>query len=293
MSHSISTDRPILTDRQQVNATVASFWNKISASWSMIWGPHIHHGFYEGTQRLSPIKAQERLINKCVALLPKPPQGAVLDVGCGMGGTSLHLAEHYPVNVCGITLSPEQVRIATRRAKLLGIEPVQFRVDDALSLSTIPDASIDLVWSLESCEQFYDKALFLQQAMRVLKPGGQLLLATWCSSEPVYHARAAKQYQKLCRAFDLPYMPTMAYYRDILQQQHFHLQQVEDWTRAVEPSWDIGISLLKSHAWWRLLRLSGWRGLKFSRQVRLMRNAFKEGRVCYGVFAAQKTINLS
>lgn len=288
MSDCIATDRPILTNRQEINTTVARFWNKISFGWSLVWGPHIHHGYYEAGETVPPIKAQERLIEQLLAVLPTPPQGSVLDVGCGMGGTSLHLADRFPVDVLGVTLSEEQVRLATRRATLLGVPRVNFRVEDALSLASIPDASMDLVWSLESCEQFYDKGLFLQQAQRVLKPGGRLLLATWCSSEAQYFKRDAQRYQKLCRAFDVPYMPTIQHYQQLLEQCGLRVTYQADWSQAVAPSWEIGVSLVKVYSWLRLLRLGGWRGLRFSRQIKLMRDAFRDGRVCYGVFVAEK-----
>ena len=42
------------------------------------------------------------------------------------------------------------------------------------------DRSFDFVWSLESGEHMPDKAKFLQECYRVLKPGGKLMLATWC-----------------------------------------------------------------------------------------------------------------
>jgi len=286
MSISIPTDRPILSNRDHLTLTVAKFWNKISRGWSMIWGPHIHHGYYD-LEALTPIQAQERLIEKLMAMLPKI-QGKILDVGCGMGGSSLRLAERYSAEVQGVTLSAEQVKIATRRAELLGAERVHFKVEDALSLASIPDGSIDLVWSLESCEQFYDKDLFLKQALRVLKPGGHLMLATWCSSDPVYHAREAKQYQKLCQAFDVPYMPTLMHYLKLLRKNNFRIEKVADWSKEVAPSWQVGVSLVTLYSFFKLLRMGGWRGWRFSRQIKLMRNGFREGRVCYGVFVAEK-----
>ena len=41
----------------------------------------------------------------------------VLDVGCGWGGLGLGLHERYGVNVTGISLSEEQLKVANRRAQ--------------------------------------------------------------------------------------------------------------------------------------------------------------------------------
>lgn len=109
--------------------------------------------------------------------LDKLPSGTtVLDVGCGIGGSSRILARDYGFAVTGITLSPHQVR----RAQELTSPEVNahFQVDDALALS-FPDASFDVVWSVEAGPHMPDKAQFARELMRVLKPGGILIVADW------------------------------------------------------------------------------------------------------------------
>jgi SAM-dependent methyltransferase len=51
-------------------------------------------------------------------------------------------------------------------------------VDDAMALS-FPDRSFDVVWSIEAGPHMPDKAIFARELMRVLKPGGVLVLADW------------------------------------------------------------------------------------------------------------------
>lgn len=285
----INTDQPFIQDRIKITQTIADFWNQISEGWKMIWGPHIHHGFYEDGKSSTPLEAQENLIEKLTALLKITPQDQILDAGCGMGGSSLFLAKKYHVNVCGITLSQKQVAIAKQTAQLDHIKNVTFKVEDALSLSSFADNSFDLVWSLESCEQFYDKNLFLKQAYRVLKPGGQLMLATWCSSQDEYEGNLAKKYRKLCLAFDLPYMPTMKHYCNLLTTNGFTLKTTLDWSTQVKKSWDVGISLVNGYSFLKILKITGWRGLLFSKQVKLMRDAFHRKNIQYGVFYATKS----
>ena len=43
--------------------------------------------------------------------------------------------------------------------------------------------SFDLVWACESGEHMPDKKKYVEEMMRVLKPGGSLVLATWCQRE--------------------------------------------------------------------------------------------------------------
>lgn len=58
-------------------------------------------------------------------LLLQPGQ-RVLDIGCGWGSLALFLAEHYDVDVVGITLSESQLSVAKSRAAALGCKNVYF-----------------------------------------------------------------------------------------------------------------------------------------------------------------------
>lgn len=286
----IKTDTPLLPDPSKLTKKVARYWDQTSEGWRKIWGPHIHHGFYDSSRLITPLEAQEILIKKLAAMLEVAPQDHILDVGCGMGGSSLFLTKQYHAIVTGITLSKKQVGIATQQAQMENINNVYFKVEDALSLSSFHDNSFDIVWSLESCEQFYDKNLFLQQAMRVLKPGGKLMLATWCSSCDEYEGTLAKKYRNLCLAFDLPYMPTMEHYCHLLKTNHFDLQTTADWSSQVKKSWDIGISLAHAYSFLQIVKLAGWRGWRFTKQASMMQEAFRLGSVKYGVFIANKPL---
>ena len=63
-------------------------------------------------------------------LLLKPGQ-RVLDIGCGWGGMALYLAKECGVDVTGLTLSVEQLRVAERRAAAAGLaNSVRFKLLD-------------------------------------------------------------------------------------------------------------------------------------------------------------------
>jgi MPBQ/MSBQ methyltransferase len=97
----------------------------------------------------------------------------VLDVGCGFGGTSRYLARALGPDseVTAITLSPKQVERATELAVEQNTPNAKFMVEDALAMS-FPDNSFDIVWACESGEHMPDKKEYIEQMMRVLKPGG-------------------------------------------------------------------------------------------------------------------------
>jgi len=283
----IRTDQPLMQDRPKITREIADFWNKTSLAWQTVWGPHIHHGYFEDHGE-KPVEAQEKLIEKLLALIEISPGDRILDAGCGMGGSSLYLAKKFGATVTGITLSQTQVEMAQLLADKEKIQNVSFKVEDALTMASFSDRSFDLVWSLESCEQFFDKQLFIYQAYRVLKPGGRLMLATWCSGSDEYSGSEAKQYRKLCTSLQLPYMPTIDCYAKFLQQQGFIVEQKLDWSSHVHETWEVGLASLREYSLFKIFQMSGWRGLIFGRQGQLMQNAFDRHRVTYGVFVASK-----
>jgi len=60
----------------------------------------------------------------------KPGQ-KVLDIGCGWGGMALYLNQKYGVEVLGVTLSEEQIKIAQERAEKAGVaDKVKFQLID-------------------------------------------------------------------------------------------------------------------------------------------------------------------
>ena len=96
----------------------------------------------------------------------------VLDIGCGMGGPARYLANSYGCRVDGIDLTPELIetgQVLTERCGLSG--RVVLQIGDALDLP-YPDKAFDVVWCQNVTMNISDKAGFLAEAFRVLRPGG-------------------------------------------------------------------------------------------------------------------------
>ena len=93
------------------------------------WGEHIHLGTYTAEERAKGylkkdfIQAKFDFVDDMLAFAGNPRPKRILDVGCGIGGTSRHLAAKFPdAEVVGITLSPNQVERATKLAKERGLD---------------------------------------------------------------------------------------------------------------------------------------------------------------------------
>ncbi|MFN9943641.1 MAG: SAM-dependent methyltransferase, partial [bacterium] len=70
----------------------------------------------------------------------------MLDIGCGMGGSSIHLAKAMDCRVTGVTLSPFQRRWAALSARFAGVSAqADFLCADAEKVE-FPAAAADVVW---------------------------------------------------------------------------------------------------------------------------------------------------
>lgn len=109
---------------------------------------------------------------------------SVLDVATGPGEPALSLAAIVGPQgkVCGVDPIPAMVEAARRAADLQGFGNTQFEVAFADALP-YPDASFDAVVSRFGVMFFPSPADGLREMLRVLRPGGKLAVAAWCSNE--------------------------------------------------------------------------------------------------------------
>ncbi|CAN1246485.1 Probable tocopherol O-methyltransferase, chloroplastic [Linum grandiflorum] len=160
--------------QKELKKGIAEFYDESSGVWEDIWGDHMHHGFYEPDARVSGSEsdhraAQIRMIEESLRFAAVPEEAEkrpkkVVDVGCGIGGSSRYLAKKYEAKCQGITLSPVQAQRANSLAAAQGLaEKAVFQVGDALN-QPFPDGEFDLVWSMESGEHMPDKAKDIRTA---------------------------------------------------------------------------------------------------------------------------------
>ena len=265
------------------------------------WGEHIHLGHYNSPpQQKDFIAAKIDFVHEMAKWggLAQLPRGTtVLDVGCGIGGSSRILAQDYGFAVTGVTISPQQVKRAQELTPQ-GLD-AKFLVDDAMNLS-FPDASFDVVWTVEAGPHMPDKAIFAQELMRVLKPGGVLVVADWNQrddrSKPLNFWEKPVMRQLLDQ-WSHPAFSSIEGFSELLAETGFVEGEVitADWTQETLPSWFDTI-------WQGVIRPQGWLRyglpglIKSVREVPtllLMRLAFGTGLCRFGMFRAVRANSLS
>ncbi|HEY1798802.1 MAG TPA: cyclopropane-fatty-acyl-phospholipid synthase family protein [Stellaceae bacterium] len=107
-------------------------------------------------------------------LLLRPGQ-KVLDIGCGWGGLALYLAAECGVDVTGLTLSQEQLKIAEHRAAAAGLsERVRFRLRDYREETGQYDRIVSVGMFEHVGVNHYSQ--FFAAVERLLAPDGVMLL---------------------------------------------------------------------------------------------------------------------
>jgi tocopherol O-methyltransferase len=165
-------------------------------------GQHIHHGYFKDPNDTKE-QAQVNLANKLLEISALGRGSKVLDVGCGIGGTTRLLAKTHGCTVTGITISGHQVNMARRltaadvnstSASKPAVSP------DEKEFMHYPDAgatrfieldahemgkhfegeTFDCIWICEALYHLRDKDKFFSAAYSLLAPGGSsFVLAEW------------------------------------------------------------------------------------------------------------------
>lgn len=97
----------------------------------------------------------------------------ILDVGCGDGVLATRLAQEG-ARVTGLDASPDMIAAARRRAKAAGVD-LDLVDGDADDLP-FPDGHFDCILSVATLCFVDDPRPTIQDMVRVLKPGGRLIL---------------------------------------------------------------------------------------------------------------------
>ncbi len=114
-------------------------------------------------------------------LMPKPGQ-RVLDIGCGWGGLGLYLARFCEARVTGITLSREQLAIATSRAQEQHLDnTVDFRMQDYRDVTEQFDRIVSVGMFEHVGVGYYDK--FFRKCADILSDDGVIMLHSIGRSE--------------------------------------------------------------------------------------------------------------
>jgi MPBQ/MSBQ methyltransferase len=154
---------------------VDGLYDQIVTKPERIFGPEYYGEFlnwgYWKADTETQVEACENLVEMVVSMIPKR-EGSLLEVGCGLGGVIRYLTRQWPASsMTGINVMEDQLGMCRKR-----VPDATFTRMDAVKLE-FADESFENVISVEAAFHFDTRHKFLEEAFRVLKPGGYLGVA--------------------------------------------------------------------------------------------------------------------
>ncbi|MFJ9586934.1 class I SAM-dependent methyltransferase [Streptomyces acidicola] len=140
-------------------------------------------GTREGIAGLNRPMYRPETVRSWVAAMPDvhrrlmdEPRARVLDLGCGLGWSTMALARAFPgARLTGVDLDAASVDEARRNAREAGLdERVAFTRTDAAGIDL--DGSVDLVTVFEALHDMADPVRVLASVRRLLGPSGAVLI---------------------------------------------------------------------------------------------------------------------
>lgn len=226
-----------------------------------VWGPGVE-------TRAAAFHYVEERIAEQLGGLPGAAEPTVVDLGCGVGGSLLHLAARLPIRGVGVTLSPVQARLAAERIRAAGLDGRIRCVAGDYADPGLDLPAADLAYAIESFVHGPDPAAFFAQCARVVRPGGLLMV---CDDvlRPAGGRRARRAVDRFRRGWRVNALPDRDGLRALAAAAGFEHAATRDLTPFLElrrPR-DRALGLLAALAGWlpveaRLGHLTGGAALR-------------------------------
>jgi tocopherol O-methyltransferase len=194
--------------------------------------------------------------------------------------------------VTGFTLSEAQAQVARLRCPAAGA--VSFVVRDWLD-NQMPDTAFDGAYAIESSEHMVDKPLFFDEAWRVLRPGGRLVVCAWLASENPSPWQVRHLLEPICREGRLPGMGSRSDYEKMAAEAGFEALGYEDISVKVRRTWSIcarrvARALVTDRAFRRFAFSRATDNRDFLLSLPRLILALRGGAMRYGIFTWRKPL---
>ncbi|GAB2974249.1 SAM-dependent methyltransferase [Nocardioides montaniterrae] len=276
----------------QQSYTPAEHYNRVTRAWALMLGAELHYGVFASPDE--PLdEATHHLTERMAAGARFEAGNRVLDIGCGTGAQARWNATTHGVDVLGITTSTVGVQVATEASVAAGLgDRVRFEERDGTD-NGLPDASFDRVWILESSHLMDNRVGLVDEAARVLKPGGRLV---WCDlvrhrDIPFAELRERREEFAILReGFGNARMEPLASYVSWFEDAGLVVEQADDLTEQTLPTFDAWRANAETNKA-EIVELLGERGHEaFVRSCDILEGLWRDGTFGYGLVAAAKPL---
>lgn len=223
-------------DRDEISDIYDELIDTYELEWQREGHRSLHLGYYDDEHEESGAASMNtmRVLSEAAEI-----QGSdrILNIGCGVGEDSVWNARAYGATVVGLNISERQLELARENARDHDVADLtDFRYDDFHTMETVETDSFDVVWGLEALSHSPDRERVLEQARRVLVPGGRLALTDlFLTAEGGRDDETRKRIERINENLGLRLGPIDEFERQ-LSDHSFEAIEIRDATEAVRPS---------------------------------------------------------
>ncbi len=216
--------------------------------WELIMGEQIHVGGWSHSRILAD-----------AAEITEGQK--VLDICSALGAGLRFLEKNYGIRGYGLDVTEHMVDEAVKRTELDGQSGrITYKVGNA---ENIPwdDEEFDVIWGEDAWCYVGDKEKLIQEAARVLKPGGTIAFTDWIEGPEGMDEKTA---QRICCFMKFPDVLNRKKYEELLGKYGFKLKLSEDLTEEYADYVDFYIKMLTEQLYFDALKIIGWDEEMFS-----------------------------
>lgn len=158
---------------------VVDYYDTTQRFYELLWSGN-SFGLHYGLWTADVVNRQQAILkeNQTLAHLAKiDEKSVVLDAGCGVMGSGMWLAKEMGATVVGLNVVHKQLVRGKELAEKRGLLEKLPAVEGDFQRLPFTDESFDVFWSLESIEHATDIEALVNEAKRVLRPGGRMIIA--------------------------------------------------------------------------------------------------------------------
>ena len=259
-----------LHSRSRDRAVIAHHYDLSNDFYSLILDEHMAYScayFTSDAPGYTLADAQRDKLDLVCRKLALAPGMRFLDVGCGWGSLSIHAAQHYGVQITGVTLSREQLDFAQKRAADVGVQDlIDFRLQD---YRDVADGPYDAASSIEMGEHVgaENYPVFVDTVHRLLRAEGRFLVqqmsraaGTAPGGGPFIEAYIAPDMHMRPVGETVGLLETGGFeVRDVHAMREHYVRTAVEWMANFESHWDELVALVGDEVArvWRLYLIGG------------------------------------
>ncbi len=232
--------KPQLQSEQHLQE-ITDFYDEATADYAF-WSKNLnmHYGYMKNFKQFFNRESMLEQMNKEVfERLSLPPNALVLDSGCGTGASSRTLVkQNEDCQVIGLNIVESHLTLGK---KLNRQHPSGKRIDlirTDYHCIPLPNSVADGIFAMESLCHSTNKALWVKESSRLLKPGGRVVITDCFLQNPAKPMRKTGKwaYKLFRKCWSVPHLAEIHLFKTMLEDEGFEDVQIEDARWKVAPS---------------------------------------------------------